>query len=111
MMTFATFSSADMAITMDLSGMTSQNNWELAELKLHLDASATTAGNNFVVQQRSKRGSYYDTVLLSQAMAGVTDILWQPDYAIKLNGKDRVDFTWTNDATKRSWGLQVNYKG
>lgn len=100
----------DLSAVIDVSQIGSQNNWELQEVKLHLATSATGA-NTFTVRQKSKRGDKYDTVLLAQPMVSVQDVLWQPDYAIKLNGKDKIEFTWTNDsASMKNWGLQAHYR-
>lgn len=91
-------------------GLTSQNHWELDEIKFHLSTVAT-ASNNLVVQQRSKYGSAYDTVILVHPMNTVSDVLWQPERPIKMNGKDRLSVAWTNDAASfKTWGLQINYK-
>jgi hypothetical protein len=50
-------------------------------------------------------------VILTQAMVGVQDVLWQPDRPIKFNGKDRLEFSWTNDAASfKTWGLEYVYR-
>ncbi len=94
--------------TISFSGLSSADRWELDEVRLHLSAAATAA-NSLVITQRSKYGSQYDTVLLTQAMVGVADVFYQPGRPVKLNGKDRVTVTWTNDAgaDAKRWGLQT----
>jgi hypothetical protein len=107
---FADTGSSHIAKTISLGGMSSDYQWELDELKFHLSTVAT-ASNNLTVIQRSKRGSAYDTTLLSVPMNGVMDVFWQPDRPVKLNGRDRVDIALTNDAASfKTWGLQVNCK-
>ncbi len=97
--------------TVSFSGFSSQNSWELDEIKLHLSAVATAA-NSLVVTQRSKLGATYDTVLLTTPMVGVADVLWQPDRPVKMNGKDRLTVAWTNDAgaDAKAYGLQIQVK-
>ncbi len=110
MFTFATFNSSNIDLDINVAGIGSQNEWEIAEIKFHL-GTAATAANNLVVKQKSKRGNQYDTVIFAQPMQGVQDIIWQPDYAIKLNGLDKLNVAWTNDAASfKTWGIQVSYK-
>lgn len=92
-------------------GMSSEYTWEFDELSFHLSAAATAA-NSLVVRKRSKYGSAYDVVILTQAMVTVADVFFQPDRPIKMNGRDRLAITWTNDAgaDAKIWGLQVNCK-
>jgi hypothetical protein len=94
-----------------IAAMSTVDQWELDEVCLHLSAVAT-ASNNFVVQKRSHFGSAYDVVILTQAMVSVADVVWQPDRPMKMNGKDRIVCTWTNDAgaDAKTYGLQINYK-
>lgn len=96
---------------LSMTGVSTADTWELDEVCLHLSAVATAA-NNFVVRKRSHFGSAFDVVILTQAMNGVSDVVWQPDRPIKMNGKDRLVSTWTNDAgaDAKTYGLQINYK-
>jgi hypothetical protein len=102
---------ASIAKEIAFAGFSSQNNWELDEIKLHLSA-AVTAATTFTVTLRSKVSAAYDCVLFSQAMVGVQNLLWQPTRPVKMNGKDRVVCNWTNDAgaDAKAYGLLINVK-
>jgi hypothetical protein len=105
----ATSGSSNLSV-MHTLGMSSEYLWELDQVMLRL-ATAATAANSFTITKRSKRSSAYDCVILTQAMVGVQDVLWQPDRPIKFNGKDRLEFSWTNDAASfKTWGLEYVYR-
>lgn len=102
--------SSNLSKTIQFSGLTSVQQWELDEFKFHL-ATAATAANNLTVTQRSKYGAAYDCVIFTQAMASVQDVFQQWERPVKMNGKDRVVFAWTNDAASfKTYGLTVNCK-
>jgi hypothetical protein len=102
---------ASIAKTISFNGLTTQDNWELDEIKLHLSAVATAA-NSLVVRQKSFLGDTYNAVLLTTPMVGVADVLWQPERPIKMNGHDKAVISWTNDAGAdgKAYGLQVHCK-
>ena len=80
----------------------------LDSVKLHLSA-AGGAAENFTVTINSITGAAYDTVLFSQDMNTVTDLLWQPDRPIPIVNSDVIDFAY-NNANTRTYGLEVIYR-
>lgn len=103
--------SSNIDVVIDFGGAGSQNDIELEEIKFHL-STAATAANDLVIKQRSKVGAAYDTVLLTQAMSGVQDIVYLPSRPVKLNGKDRLAIIWTNDAASfKTWAYQARFNG
>lgn len=83
--------------------------WQLIEVRLHLDAVGGAA-ENFTVTLDSSAGAPYDLLLFTQAMAAVTDILWQPTRPIVLTHLDSIDFAYTN-SNGRTYGLEVIWQG
>ena len=80
----------------------------LDSVKLHLSA-AGGAAENFTVTINSVTGGVYDTVLFSQDMNTVQDLLWQPDRPIAIANSDVIDFAYNNGNT-RTYGLEVLYR-
>jgi microcystin degradation protein MlrC len=80
----------------------------LDSIILHL--SAAGGAGNLTVTLDAAAGAAYDTVLLTQDMTLVTDLLWQPDRPIELDNGDSVVVAWAN-AAGRTYGLTVNHLG
>jgi len=81
---------------------------ELVCVKLHLDIVGGVA-ENFTVTVNSATDAVYDTVLFSQDMTAVTDILWLPNQPVPIVNNDVVDFAYANTNT-RTYGLEVIYR-
>lgn len=81
---------------------------ELVCVKLHLSAAGGTA-ENFTVTIDSATAAAYDTILFSQDMNTVTDILWVPDQPIPILNDDELDFAYVNTNT-RTYGLEVIFR-
>jgi len=77
---------------------------ELICVKLNLSA-AGGAAENFTITCNSAAGAAYDTVLFSQDMTTVTDLLWVPDQPIPITSGDVLDFAYNNGNT-RTYGLE-----
>jgi len=80
----------------------------LESVKLHLDAAGGIA-ENFTVTINSATSAVYDTVIFSQVMTTVTDILWIPEKPISIVNNDVLDFAYAN-TNNRTYGLEVIYK-
>lgn len=81
---------------------------ELVCVKLHLSANGG-AVENFTVTVDSASGSAYDTLLFSQDMNTVRDILWLPNQPIPIVDSDEVDIAYANTNT-RTYGLKVIWR-
>jgi hypothetical protein len=90
------------------SSLTPPGPIELVCVKLHLSA-AGGAAENFTVTINSETAAAYDTLLFSQDMNTVTDILWLPDQPIPIVNNDVIDFAYANSNT-RTYGLEAIYR-
>jgi len=84
------------------------NLFELVSIDAHLSAAGAAA--NLTVTKNSGLGAVYDTVLLTQDMTSVTDllILYEPGEAIFSN-LDSIDVAWANGSS-RTYGLTIKYR-
>ena len=98
-----TTGSAVLAMSLTPEGPTS-----ITSVKLHLSAAGGVT-ENFTVKINSVVAAAYDTVLFSQDMNAVTDILWVPDQPIPIVTNDVVDFAYAN-TNSRTYGLEVTFK-
>ncbi len=82
--------------------------FELREIRIHLDAVGGT--KDFTVTMDSARGSTHDTVILTQDMTAVEDLVvtYLPDEMVFQAG-DELDFAWDNDGNN-DYGISVRYK-
>lgn len=81
----------------------------LVSVRLHLSAAGGTASENFTVTVNSATDAVYDTVIFSQDMNAVQDLLWVPEQPIPIVNCDVLDFAWAN-ANTRTYGLEVVYR-
>lgn len=96
-----------LAYTLDMGGLGSNQEYTLDEVIFHI-ATVATAANTFAVRKRSHYGAAYDAAIVNVPTNGVMDIHWT-DGPIRLNGKDRISFAWTNDAASfKQWGLEIH---
>ena len=70
--------------------------------------AAPTTSENFTITLDANAGANYDVLLysLDPSAASTTDIFWQPDAPILLEGGDAVDVVFANTDT-RTYGVQV----
>ena len=80
----------------------------LESITLHL--SAAGGANDLTITVDANAGAAYDTVLLTQDMTLVTDLVWQPDRPIEMVSGDKIVLAWTN-ASSRTYGLTVKWSG
>lgn len=81
----------------------------LVSVRLHLSAAGGTAAENFTVTINSAAAAAYDTVIFSQDMNTVQDLLWLPEQPIPIINGDVIDFAWAN-ANGRTYGLEAIYR-
>lgn len=80
------------------------SSYELDEVRVHL--SAAGGAGSLIIQIDSGEDAAYDTVLLTQDMTAVTDLVWQPTRPIKLAKGDEISLAWAN-ANGRTYGIEV----
>ena len=82
--------------------------FELLEVKIHIGVAPTTA-ENFPITRDAEAGVYWDELIRSQAMAGVTDFIFNlRDTPLRYNPNDQLIFAWSN-TDGRTWGLEIVY--
>jgi hypothetical protein len=77
-------------------------------VKLTLSAAGGVS-ENFTITVNSATAAAYDTVIFSQDMNAVTDLLWVPDEPIPIVNNDVLDFAYANTNT-RTYGLEATFK-
>jgi len=90
------------------AGYISKYPYFLLGFKIHLSA-ADSNGETLTLTTDSGQNSsvtYWDTLLYSKVMTGVTDIVWFPEVRIPLMGNDAIKFAWTNTGAK-TWGIEL----
>jgi len=91
--------------------VSSTSDWRLMHVRLHL--SGASGVEDFVVQIDSSTAAVHDTVLLTTAMNGLSNVTFSPgdgSDGIWLKEDDEVDFTYPNATAQISWGLEVIYR-
>ena len=81
----------------------------LVSVRMHLSAAGGTASENFTVTIDSATAAAYDTVIFSQDMNTVQDLLWVPEQPVPVVNGDEIDFAWAN-ANGRTYGLEAVYR-
>jgi len=90
------------------TALTPKTPFKLLSVLLHLSAAATQ--QNFTVTCDAGRvASVYDTLLVSQAMSGLTDVVRTWEGGLEFKEDDEIDCAWTNTDT-RTYGLTVTYQ-
>ncbi len=98
-----------MGIEWQGSGGIAGRGWTLLGIRLHLDAVSGAVEDLVVMIDGGVVPAVYDTVLLTQAMAAVQDIVWTPDAPVHLEYRDVIDVDWNNGNT-RVWGIEIIYE-
>lgn len=83
--------------------------FQIEEIRVHLSA-AGGAVENLTITLDSGVGAAYDTVLLTQAMNAVTDLVWQPPRPYIFSRGDEIDIAYANTNT-RTYGIEVIFSG
>lgn len=91
---------AAIAIGLDIPG----GHYELISVTAHF--SGDPGVENLTITLDANAGAAYDVNLLTQAMSGVTNLLWQPDAPLILERGDQLEIAMTN-ANTRTYGIQI----
>ena len=78
--------------------------WRLDMVKIHLDAAG--GAGDLTITMDAIAGATYDTVLYTQDMTAVVDLVWIPDNALLFTAQDEIDIAWAN-AGGKTYGLEV----
>jgi len=82
----------------------------LDSVKIHLSAFGGAVGAvDFTITINSVTGAAYDTLIYTQDMTAVKDILWQPDRPITIANSDVLDIAYAN-GSNLTYGLEVLYR-
>ncbi len=82
--------------------------WQLESIRVHLSAGG--AATNLTVTVDAGEGPVYDVVLATQAMNGVTDYFYKPDFPIPFGPDDKIDIAYANGGGA-TYGVEVYYQG
>ena len=84
--------------------------YRLVSVTLHLNTAPTTS-EDFTITLDSHAGAIFDTLLytLDLSAASVTDLVWQPDEEIFLEGDDAIVIAYDNTDV-RNYGVQLTMK-
>lgn len=83
------------------------SNLSLVSVRLHLSA-AGGAAENFTITINSNTSAVYDTVIYSQDMNAVQDLMWTPKKSVPILNGDVLDFAYAN-SNGRTYGLEIIY--
>lgn len=108
---FTTTGSSNISVTVSMDNLATTEAWGFDGFRVNLTTgTGATAANTLTVIRRSHRSALYDSVIHSQPMFGVADHEYIPARRRMINGRDRLDFGWTNDAASfKTWGIEVDY--
>ena len=81
--------------------------YQLVSVTCNLNAESTTS-ENVTITLNAHAGAAYDLLLytLDLSVGDTTDLLWQPDEPVYLEGGDAVDVAWFN-TERRTYGVQI----
>ncbi len=85
--------------------------WQLESIRIHLDAGGAATDLTVTVDaDASTAAGEYDVVLVTQAMNGVTDYFYKPDFPIPFGPDDEIDIAYANGGGA-TYGIEVYYQG
>jgi len=96
------------AIAMSITPPKTSGNISLVSVRLHLSAVGGAA-ENFTITINSATAAAYDTIIYSQDMTAVQDLMWTPNHPIPILNGDVLDFAYANSNT-RTYGLEAIYE-
>ena len=82
--------------------------YRLVSVCIHNGTAPTTVANNVITFQPEVGSAYY-TLLNTQGMAGVTDLVWQPSRDLFFAANDALNIAWAN-ADNVTYGLNVTFQ-
>jgi hypothetical protein len=78
--------------------------FELMEVRVHLNGAG--GAGDLTVKQDAIAGAAYDTVLLTQDMTAVTDLVYIPSNPMQFSRGDKIVVAWAN-AGNKTYGVEV----
>ena len=94
------------AINEIINPLQSIRGYQLEGIRLHL--SAAGGAGNLTITLDSSAGAEYDTVLLTQDMTLVSNLVWHLDKPMLFSTGDMLIIAWAN-ANGRTYGLETIY--
>lgn len=82
--------------------------WQLESVRVHLNAAG--AATNLTITVNAGAGAAYNVVLATQAMGGVTDYFYKPDFPIPFGPGDAINIAYAN-GDGAVIGTEVYYQG
>jgi hypothetical protein len=79
-------------------------NWQLQEIRIHL--SAAGGAGNLTITQDALAGAVYDTVLVTQDMTAVVDLVYFPTRPNQFLNGDKIVLAWAN-AGGKTYGIEI----
>ena len=85
--------------------------YRIISVSLNLNAAPTTS-ENYTITLDANAGAAYDLLLysLDLSTSSTTDVLWQPDQPLYLEGGDAIDVAYANTDTG-TYGVQITMMG
>lgn len=80
--------------------------FQIEEVRVHLSAGG--AATDLTITIDSAAGAVYDTVLLTQAMNAVSNLVWQPTRPYIFSSGDEIDIAYANGGGA-TYGIEVIY--
>ena len=80
--------------------------WTVHQVFVHLDIVGGAVEDLTMMIDGGVVAAVYDTLLLTQAMAAVTDIVWTPDAPMHMDATDVLDIDYNNGNT-RTYGVTI----
>lgn len=80
--------------------------WQIEEIRIHL--SAAGGAGDLTITSLSSVDTVYNTLLLTQDMTAITNLVWRPNYPMKFDAGDGVTIAWANEDTK-TYGIEIVY--
>lgn len=96
------------AIAMSLTSSKTSGNINLVSVRLNLSAVGGAA-ENFTITINSATAGVYDTIIYSQDMNAIQDLMWTPNHPIPIVNGDVLDFAYANSNT-RTYGIEAIYE-
>jgi len=80
--------------------------WQLDEIRIHL--SAVGGAGNLTATVDANAGATYDTVILTQDMTAVADLVFKPERPLLFDKGDQLIIAWANVGNK-AYGVEVKF--
>jgi hypothetical protein len=81
--------------------------FNLLGVRLHI--SAVGGAGSLTAKMDANAGAAYDTVLLTQDLAAISDLAWIPTQPMHFDKGDEIDFAWPN-AGNLTYGIEIMYE-